>query len=234
MRSRAQRCPNCLIPPAFCVCQVAALETVSTRVTVVIHFSDAVRMTNTGKMVPIVLANSEVLIRGEKQAPLDISRAILPDHDNILLYPSPASEPLTPAYLSTIRRPINLIVPDGNWNQAGKMVRREKLLHAIPHVHLPRGKPSRYRLRTAAHDNWLATFEAVARALGTIENAELQARLEYFFDVLVERILFLKGKLPPDQVTGGITRQMIRQYHTDNDDRAFLAAQAKISRRDSS
>ena len=227
MHFKAKRCDQCLIPPAYCVCKVAEPESVATRVTVVIHFSDVIRATNTGKFVPLVLANSEVLLRGVKGDPLDMSRAILPDHHNLLLYPSAESVPLTPAYVAAIGQPINVIVPDGNWNQAGKMVRREQLVHEVPHVYLNVDKPSRYRLRTAAHENWISTFEAVARALGIIENPDLQQRLEYFFDVAVERILFLKGQLPREKVTGGITSAMIRQYHTDNEDQVFLAAHDK-------
>ncbi len=222
MRNRAQRCPKCLIPAAYCVCAVVPREIVSTRVTVVIHYSDITRTTNTGKWVPVALANSEVLIRGEKGAPLDMARALAPDHHNLLLYPAADSEFLTPAYVRSLDKPINVIVPDGNWNQAGKMVRREKLLQTIPWVQLQVEQPSRYRLRTAAHENWIATFEAVARTLGLTENEALQRRLEHFFDIAVERILYLKGQLSREEVTGGITQEMIHQYHADNGDQVYL------------
>ncbi len=224
MNMRAQRCPQCLIPPAYCVCPVAVRETVQTRVSVVIHFSDIIKATNTGKLVPLGLANSEIFVRGRREAPLDATQTILPDHHNILLYPATGSEALTPAYLDNIERPINIIVPDGNWNQASKMVRREEPWQDLPRVHLAITKPSRYRLRTAAHENWISTFEAIARSLGIIENENLQKRLEYFFDVVVERMLFLKGEISREQVTGGITQQMIQQYHTDNGDQVYLDA----------
>lgn len=224
MKRRAERCPECLIPQAYCVCTVAAVEHVETRVTVVIHYSDITRTTNTGKWAPVALDNSEILIRGRKESPLDISRAIQPDYHNILLFPSAESQELNPVYLDSIHKPINIIVPDGNWNQASKMVKREKLLAALPHVHLNITKPTRYRLRTAAHDHWISTFEAISRALGVVENPDLQKRLEYFFDVAVERVLFLKGQISRKDVTGGISQEMIHQYHVDNNDLDYIEA----------
>ncbi len=227
MRRRAERCPACLIPKAYCVCRVTPVEHLKTRITVVIHFSDITRTTNTGKWTPVVLSNCEVLIRGQKESPLDMSRAIQTGYHNLLLFPSPDSRELNPAFLESIRKPINLIVPDGNWNQASKMVRREKQLIALPHVHLNIDKPSRYRLRTAAHDHWISTFEAISRALGVVENHDLQKRMEYFFDVAVDRVLFLKGQIDRKKVTGGISREMIHQHHMENNDLDYIEALKK-------
>lgn len=225
MRRRAKRCPQCLIPEAFCVCSLVPPETTRTQVSVVIHYSDVERTTNTGKWVPVALAQGKALIRGRKEEPLDITEALHPDCHNLMLFPSADSQPLTPEFVSNIALPINLIVPDGNWNQAVKMEKREPKLDQVPRVHLLGGQPSRYRLRTAAHPEWVSTFEAVARALGVIENPDIQKRLEYFFDVAVERVLFLKGELPREQVTGGISKEMIHKYHTDNNDQAYIDAQ---------
>ncbi|MDX2475662.1 MAG: tRNA-uridine aminocarboxypropyltransferase [Candidatus Krumholzibacteria bacterium] len=224
MKRRAARCPACLIPQAFCICQVAAPEELATRVTVVVHYADIDRTTNTGKWAPVALTNSEVLIRGRRESPLDMSRAIQPDCHNLLLFPSKDSQQLSPDYVAALTKPVNLIVPDGNWNQAGKMVKREAQMAALPHVHLKIDKPTRYRLRTAAHQHWISTFEAISRALGVLENPALQARLEYFFDVAVERVLYLKGQIERDEVTGGISQEMVHQYHMDNGDQPYIQA----------
>jgi len=227
VKRRADRCPACLIPPAYCVCQTVPIEHLNTSITVVVHYSDITRTSNTGKLAPVVLSNSEILIRGRKEAPLDMQRAIKPDCHNLLLFPSAGSMELNPAYLESITKPINLIVPDGNWNQATKMVKREKQLAALPHVHLNINKPTRYRLRKAAHEHWISTFEAISRALGIVENAEVQQRLEYFFDLAVERVLFLKGQIDRKDVTGGISQEMIHQYHMDNNDLAYIESVKK-------
>jgi len=189
---------------------------------VVVHYSDVTRKSNTGRLIPSVLNNSQVLVRGTRLAPLDITRALHEDHHNVVLYPSADSIPLTTDFLNTTRLPLNLIVPDGNWNQAGKMEKREKKLAHLQRVHLEIDKPSRYRLRTAANENWISTFEAIARSLGLVESAALQEKLEHFFDVFVERLLYLKGAIPVDEVTGGITREMLDQFHTENNDHSYI------------
>lgn len=221
MRRRALTCEHCLLPQAFCVCRVMMKETIGTRVTVVVHYSDVFRKTNTGRLIPQVLSNSEVLVRGEKGSPLDITRALRSGHRNVVLFPTSDSLPLNAEFHQSIEQPLNLIVPDGNWNQAGKMEKREKKLACLQRVHLEADRPSRYRLRTAAHENWISTFEAIARALGVVENKELQEKLECFFDTFVERMLYLKGRIPREEVTGGITSEMIAQFHTENNDHTF-------------
>ncbi len=231
MRKRAVVCDDCLIPRAFCVCGVMDPITVSSRVTVVVHYSDVTRKSNTGRLIPSVLTNSEVLIRGTRHEPLDIMRAVQPRYNNLVLYPSADSIPLTTDFLKNNTLPVNLIVPDGNWNQAGKMEKREKKIAHLQRVHLEISKPSRYRLRTAAHENWISTFEAIARSLGIIENPEIQQRMEYFFEVFVERMLYLKGRLALEDVTGGITRQMLEQFHTDNNDHSFIESIRNRSRK---
>ena len=222
MRKRALVCSDCLMPRAFCVCSVMETESVSTRVTVVVHYSDVTRLSNTGRLVPAVLSNSEVLVRGTRGDPLDITRCLQPGFRNVVLFPAQNSLPLNSDFIQSLSQPLNLIVPDGNWNQAGKMEKREKPLAHLQRVHLEIDKPSRYRLRTAAHENWISTFEAVARSLGVVESSALQARLEAFFDIFVERVLYLKGKIPSQEVAGGITRKMIEQFHRENNDISFI------------
>ena len=109
-------------------------------------------------------------------------------------YGSDEADLLTPELLATDPRPITLLVPDGNWNQARKVALREPDLAGARRVRLPPGGPSRYLLRGHPDPQRVSTFESVARALGIIEGPELQAELEQIFDVFVERSLLTRGK----------------------------------------
>jgi DTW domain-containing protein YfiP len=111
----------------------------------------------------------------------------------LLLYPSEKAEVLTPEYLSKISRPITLIVPDGSWRQASKVAKRESLLEDVPHVKVFKGSESQYKLRREPKFSGLATFEAIALALGAIEGEETQQRLESVFLKMVERTLKSRG-----------------------------------------
>jgi DTW domain-containing protein YfiP len=126
------------------------------------------------------------------------------DTQGLVLYPSADSHELKQDYFSLIIKPITLVVLDGNWNQASKMAKREPALCGLPRVHLPPGPLSTFRLRTQSAPERVCTFEAVARALGVIEGIEIQRQLEAFFDVMVERMLWARGKLAADEVAGGL------------------------------
>jgi DTW domain-containing protein len=106
-----------------------------------------------------------------------------------LLYPSKRAVELSPEYVATLGKPVTLIVPDGSWRQAAKVARREADLKDVAHVTLPNGKDSLYRLRREPKRGGLATFEAIARALGFLENKEVEVRLEGLFLTMVERTL---------------------------------------------
>ena len=98
-----------------------------------------------------------------------------------------------------------MIVPDGNWRQTQKAVRREAALAGIPHVRLTDGPPSEYRLRAQPNDQFLCTLEAIARAIGLLESCKAQSQLEVVLRVLVERTLWSRGMLATEQcVTAGI------------------------------
>ena len=86
-------------------------------------------------------------------------------------------------------RPVTLVVPDGSWTQARRVVRREPILSQARHVVPPAGAKTRYRLRNEHVEGGLATAEAVARALGIIEGQKAQEALEALFETKVSRIL---------------------------------------------
>jgi DTW domain-containing protein YfiP len=60
-------------------------------------------------------------------------------------------------------------------------------------VTLPDGPPTRYRLRREPREGGLATFEAIARALGILESTEVQAQLEAVFERMVAETLATRG-----------------------------------------
>jgi DTW domain-containing protein YfiP len=198
------RCPKCLMTQSLCICAIAPRLSLRTRVAVVMHVRESYRPSNTGRLIPLALANSFVCLRGIRDKLTDTEGMIPEGTQGLVLYPSTDSRVLKQDYISPIIKPITLVVLDGNWNQASKMAKREPALRELPRVHLPPGPLSKFRLRTQSSPERVCTFEAVARALGAIEGIDVQTKLEAFFDVMVERMLWARGKLKTDEVTGGI------------------------------
>jgi len=186
---------------ALCLCaDLGEPLTLRTRVVVIRHLREGRKPTNTGRLVPLTLTRSEVRTRGAAGAQVETADLPGPGRRALLLYPSADARPLTP---EDGEAPVTLIVPDGTWRQARKVHARVPGLAAVPRVCLPPGPPSRYRLRSHRDPRFLATFEAVARALGILEGPPVQRALERVFDLMVERTLWSRGQLGGGRPTAG-------------------------------
>lgn len=194
---------------ALCVCGLIPRLETRTRLVVLMHATEERKPTNTGRLAHLCLPNSEVRVRGQPdRVPVSLDGLVDDSHETLLLTLSDRSEELTPELLAGVERPVRLLVPDGNWSQASRHAAKlAKQLPAVRHVKLRAAKPSMYRLRTEHHPDGMATFEAIARALGVLEGARgpaIQEEMEKLFLVMTDRVMWLRGKLPGEEVTGGL------------------------------
>jgi DTW domain-containing protein YfiP len=192
-RDSLDRCPRCGLHLRSCLCACLEPLALATRVIVLRHRRELHKPTNSGRLVPLTLVHSEVRTFGARDVALDTAGLVDPARHSLLLYPSTDSRELTRSELSA--GPITLIVPDADWRRAFKFVAREPTLLGVQRVHLPSGPPSTYRLRRHSDPRFLATFEAIARALGILEGPDVQTRLEHVFRLMVERTLYSRGRV---------------------------------------
>jgi DTW domain-containing protein YfiP len=202
-RMREFRCPRCQLRQVLCICDEIPRIALATRVVVVMHWREARVATNSARIMTAALPNSEIRLRGGPigvDTPLVTADLLAHPAGAVVLFPSEHAAPLTPELWQSHRErtgaPPTLIVPDGTWSQARRMVRREALFKAFPHVKLPpeAAAPSRY-VKPETAEGCVSSFEAIARALGIIESREVQARLETLFEMTVERIRYSRGML---------------------------------------
>ena len=189
--ARIVRCGRCRMHASRCLCDELPRLATRTRVVLVLHAAEDRKSTNTGRLATSCLANAEVVLRGRQDA--DEGRiAIEPGRRGVVLFPDDDAAPI--ASLRESAEPITLVVPDGTWRQASRARRRTPGLAELPSVSLPAGRASGYRLRTAAHEGQLATMEAIARALGVLEGAEVEEALARVFRTMVERSVAARGR----------------------------------------
>lgn len=198
------RCPKCLMSRDLCICPLAPHLELKTRVGLIMHVSERGRTSNTGRLVPLALRNSFLAYRGSREGPTDAEGMIPEGYQGLVLYPSADSVELDEDLVKRIQKPVCLIVLDGSWSQAARMARREPSLRSLLRVKLAPGPRSSYRLRAQQDPTRVCTFEAVARAMGVLEGPEVQETLEKFFRVMVDRMLWARGKLKASEVAGGI------------------------------
>jgi len=164
----SRRCPRCLFPPASCLCpEIPRLET-ATRVVFIRHAAERTRTTNTARWAALALARSEVLEHAVAGAPLDPSR--IGDAGAAVLFPSRGARSVSS------RRPETLVVLDGTWAQARRMLQRIPLLWSMPRISLP-GQPGE-RLRRPTVADGMSTIEAVAAALDLLGDSAAARALE--------------------------------------------------------
>jgi DTW domain-containing protein YfiP len=183
-----------------CVCAAIPSLTLSTHLSIVFHHREWSKTTNTGHLMLKALTRSAGFLWGEDgQAALEPSALIPPGHMGLLL--APDGEPLTAGLAGSLMAsgPLALIATDGNWRQATRMARRVPGLASLRRLAIADPRPTRYHLRAETRDQGLATFEAIARALGALHGEAVLAQLEALFDAMVAATLSTRGIHEPIQ-----------------------------------
>ncbi|WP_025110587.1 tRNA-uridine aminocarboxypropyltransferase [Pseudomonas sp. H1h] len=187
--SRPQ-CPRCLRPQTHCLCPLIPSLDSRTRVLLLQHPSEVNHALNTARLAALGLTNAELIV-GEvfEDLPALLSR---PGYQTRLLFPADDAQPMQ-AY-SESAEPLLLVVPDGTWRKARKMLHLNPLLAALPRVTLAEGGVSRYRLRKAPGPGALSTIEAIVQALETLEAPTTFTPLLKPFEALIEGQIAAMGE----------------------------------------
>ncbi|MBO3276316.1 tRNA-uridine aminocarboxypropyltransferase [Pseudomonas schmalbachii] len=163
--SARPRCPRCERPVAHCLCALIPSLDSRTRVLILQHPSEVGHALNTARLAVLGLENAELLV-GERFESQDWQR---PGCRPCLLFPGERAQSLAELAERSVAEPCLLIVPDGTWRKARKLLHVNPELAALPRVVLPEGLGSRYRLRKAPAEGALSTIEAVVHALNALE-----------------------------------------------------------------
>ncbi|SDU04663.1 tRNA-uridine aminocarboxypropyltransferase [Pseudomonas yamanorum] len=179
--SRPQ-CPRCLRPITHCLCPLIPRLDSRTRVLLLQHPSEVNHALNTARLAALGLVNAQLVV-GEVFEDL---QALLnpPGYQARLLFPAEDAQPLQ-AYTPS-DEPLLLVVPDGTWRKARKLLHLNPLLAALPRVTLAEGAVSRYRLRKAPGPGALSTVEAIVQALQVLEAPTSFEPLLKPFEALIE------------------------------------------------
>jgi DTW domain-containing protein len=178
------QCPRCTRPIERCLCALIPCLASRTRVLILQHPSEIRHALNTARLAALGLSNAELLV-GEVFESL---AALLqqPGYRTCLLFPGEQAQALLAFAEQHSELPLLLVVPDGTWRKARKLLHLNPLLAGLPRVVLPAGLQSRYRLRKAPMPGALSTIEAIVTALNTVEEPACFDALLKPFEVLIE------------------------------------------------
>ena len=181
--SRAQ-CPRCLRPQTHCLCALIPQLDSRTRVLLLQHPSEVGHALNTARLADLGLLNAELRV-GEVFE--DLATLLNPPgYQARLLFPGEDAQLIDTGEPSDESLPWLLVVPDGTWRKARKLLHLNPLLAQLPRATLPEGAVSRYRLRKAPGPGALSTLEAIVQALEILEAPTSFTPLLRPFEALIE------------------------------------------------
>lgn len=159
-------CPRCRRPSSVCWCAELVPVPSRTRVVFLQHPREARVGVSTCRMAHLSLPNSSMHVLWSPDQSPEFA-AELADPDTYILFP--AADAVDIATLPT--PPRTLVVVDGTWSNAKKIVQRSALLQALPRVAFHPDFTSNYRIRREPAEHCLSTIEATAHALEHLEHA---------------------------------------------------------------
>jgi DTW domain-containing protein YfiP len=161
-----------------------------TRVLILQHPDEHKHPLNTARLALLGLRRAELLV-GEFFPQLDTILSV--SGPAFLLFPGESAQiPPLLACNGTVA-PALLVVPDGTWRKARKIVHTNPILHTLPRLSLPPGTASRYRVRKTTVPDAVSTIEAIERTLAVLEPEHDFGALLKPFDVLIEQQIAAMG-----------------------------------------
>jgi DTW domain-containing protein YfiP len=174
-------CPRCARPSVVCYCAHLTELPTRTKVLVLQHPRERDKPIGTARMAALCLPNAEIAVgvRFEDDARV---RALLadPTRPALLLYPDAEVSDRPPPAPPT--EPVTLVVLDGTWAHAKKLLNQNPFLKTLPRYAFTPPRPSEYRIRREPQADYVSTIEALCYTLGALEgdSARFEALLAPF------------------------------------------------------
>ena len=121
----------------------------------------------TARMASLCLPSSELHVGADfRGTPLLVGLAADRERPAVLLYPGEGAIDIG---VSPPDGPVTLVVVDGTWSHARKLVRTHPELAALPRYTFVPAKPSEYQIRREPDESYVSTIEALVYVLGALE-----------------------------------------------------------------
>ncbi len=186
-------CAHCALPLPACLCRFIRPTTNQCPLLVLQHPLEAQQAKGSARLLRLSLACCQLQVSEHFDDEL-LAHWLTPapgEAQSLLLYPdtpdraAPASMPI-PIPMGPQAAPRRLVLLDGTWRQARRLLQRNPQLAALPRWALPTPPPSRYTIRKAHLPQQRSTLEAACLALATLEGeAAVYAPLLEAFDAWV-------------------------------------------------
>jgi DTW domain-containing protein len=197
-----------------CFCDRIAILPTRTRILMLQHPRERNKGIGTALMAHRSLPRSRLIVGLDFAADPAVREAAR-GPDTYVLFPTPDALPVEQLPRD---RPITLVVLDGTWRQARKLLRLNPAMADLPHVAFRPLRQSGYLIRKQPAEFCLSTIEALAEVLGAIEpDGSRFERLLDPFHAMVARQRWFEAEV-------GSSRHRFRSRRARVSPRAELAA----------
>lgn len=169
-------CKRCDRPERVCICSSFPSEPfpISTTVHILQHPREQdFRLLTTVPLLCECLPKDKCIIYRGKRFPeskFPEIHQICNLEDTVVLYPSPDAVSIEDYLKESKSSSVNMVVLDGTWREAKSIYHNNKFLHTLKKVKLCGEWKSEFVIRTQPNNASVSTLEAVAIAVGQLEN----------------------------------------------------------------
>ncbi len=167
-------CSHCGFSVKTCLCNSISIINNKLKIIILRHPSEGKITKNTANLLNLGLDNCQIITGESEQDFLQL--AALPKTTTAVLYPT--KDALNLDQLNTTTEAIkqsltHLIVIDGTWKKAYKIMQLTPSLHAFQAVSFKQIPQNKYVIRKAPRADSLSTLEAVAYSLNLVEGIDV-------------------------------------------------------------
>ncbi|RLV60725.1 DTW domain-containing protein [Parashewanella curva] len=180
-------CPRCQFLVKQCLCDHLSIVHSDIELVVMQHPSEVEHAKNSVRLLPNLLDNVRIVVGETENDFADLKAQLAAKHHPVyLLYPSEQSIEAPQVEHS---QQGTLVVLDGTWRKALKMLKLNPWLLSFKSLHFSPQAPSRYRIRKAHRADSLSSLEAAALGLKALQpNMDITPILSAF-DAMIEQQL---------------------------------------------
>ncbi|WP_371189080.1 tRNA-uridine aminocarboxypropyltransferase [Thalassotalea maritima] len=179
-----QYCTRCERPLVTCICDCIRPIDNQVEICFLQHPSESKQAKGSVKLAHLCLNKSRIIV-GENFTNNDELNQMLqrPRQQAYLLYPSESATVATPM-AAKLQANTLLIVLDGTWKKAYKMLQLSKNVQALPRLTLDKQIKSQYVIRKHHKPTDVSSLEACAHALAILEHNQM--RYQPLFDAFAQ------------------------------------------------
>ena len=182
---RNDRCLKCMMRLEHCVCNCAPTINSPIPILVIRHWKERNKPSNTARLANLAIPNLRIVDYGAPGTVWSPGTLDLPEP--ALLFPGTNTPPLD--YI-----PQTIVVVDGSWPQARKLVNKLPELSTMPRIEVAQSARQPVRLRQPPFPEGMSTIEAIARLLDQLSGPGTGEPLDALYQQVVASTIAARGR----------------------------------------